>query len=201
MKQFAQRHRTIYRRLSVDDDAVKQILSFQDLENGWHFGSGEPPSIKEISSAILFVSLLRAAGAEVVETFPDPEGGILVAGYLRNENSIEIFCRGDSTFESWICSDDGEDVSHLDLSIDEAIQTIEEYSWRPQLSFGYCTQSISAPTNLDITVLRLKTHQREGYPLLTRTALQRQAGPSVDISANSILWASQENRQYFGESL
>ena len=201
MQQLAQKHRTICRRNSVDDDAVRQIFSFQDLENGWHFGSGSPPSIREISSAVSFVSLLRAAGAEVVEAFPDPEGGILVAGYGENDKSIEILCRGDGTFESWICSEDGKDVSYLELSIDEAIQTIEENSWRPQLSFGYYTQSISALTNLNTPVLRLGTHREEEYPSLTRAALQQQAVPSVDILPNSILWALQENRRYSGESL
>jgi hypothetical protein len=72
-----------------DDRTTAKIKSFRELEPGWHYHEGGPPSAATVARAIYLHRLMRLLGFAETDAFPGTEGEILLAAYL-GDHCVEI---------------------------------------------------------------------------------------------------------------
>lgn len=80
---------------SSPDPIETKIEGFANLESGWHFGEGHPPSIKIINTAKKIYRIGKYMGLKS-NTFPSIDKGITIVFYGSNNHSIEISIENDN---------------------------------------------------------------------------------------------------------
>ena len=78
---------------------AKQIRSFAYLPYGWHFGEGRGATPEALSAALEIDGLL-VDRVEEIEVFPAVDGGVLVSGYLDEQN-LELTCAPSGRMDLW----------------------------------------------------------------------------------------------------
>lgn len=73
----------------IDDQIEKKINQLAELEVGWHFGEGKPPSKQVIQKALELYKIGRNFMLEA-DIFPAIDGGIVIVFYGTKEYSVEI---------------------------------------------------------------------------------------------------------------
>lgn len=96
---------TIVRYIGEVTEITKRILELRNLPNGWHYGSGEAASQSATETAIEVSRLLRSAGAQKINVFPDVDGRVLLNADIENTYH-EFICESTSCIEH--IPDDGE---------------------------------------------------------------------------------------------
>ncbi|MCY4051933.1 MAG: hypothetical protein OXF60_10645 [Gammaproteobacteria bacterium] len=184
----------------MTDTIKKQIVSFIDLQDGWHFGEGVGASDTAVKAAHDVYDLMIKNGAEEIEAFPAIDGGILISGYFDNE-SLDVSCRPDGTMEI------DHEVNNVlknekqGLRLNNVRTYLEKLNWNKKKSlFGYYIPGISAGESNDIQVRlsNLPAMVLESPPLAPNVLLkvtETNANISMNITEESLLTPT-----YFGES-
>lgn len=71
------------------DSTKARILSFQSLEDGWHYGKGRGADKQAVQDAAELHQSLVWAGFDDTNAFPGAEGEILITAY-RGEETFEF---------------------------------------------------------------------------------------------------------------
>jgi hypothetical protein len=80
------------------EEAIKKILSFLSLPDGWCYGNGVAPAPTIAISAIAIYSFLKMAEVSSTDAFPGEDGRVLVTGY-SGDYTIEVYCETSGTFK------------------------------------------------------------------------------------------------------
>ncbi len=70
-------------------DVLNKIIGFKDLNHGWHFGEGSPPTDNIILKAVTLNSDIYQAGCVENDAFPGIDGEIQLTGY-RGQTYLEL---------------------------------------------------------------------------------------------------------------
>ena len=62
-----------------------KLISFAELENGWHYGEGVPAKPEVIASALAILDKLSSVGIERVNAFPGIAGEARVTAYIEDD--------------------------------------------------------------------------------------------------------------------
>ena len=103
---------------------------FTAMPAGWHFGQGIAPSSNAAQLAIYLIAQFEHSGAEVIEAFPEADGGILISAY-DGDSTVDALLRFDKRIE-W---DDRKSDDPKFLTFDEALNLIWSLDW-PKKSSG-----------------------------------------------------------------
>jgi len=75
----------------------QKLVSFTQLETGWHYGRGAPISELMLSRAFAAYLELMLVGFSQTDAFPCPDGDVLVTGY-RRDHYVGVTVHQDATF-------------------------------------------------------------------------------------------------------
>ena len=103
--------------LSASDKDVsetgKKIQSFAELEKGWHFGEGLPPTDTSIKKALELDGLAQESGFTNTDAFPGPNGELRYCVYdgadyyeftFEDDGSLTMVIEKDETEVECVCS-------------------------------------------------------------------------------------------------
>jgi hypothetical protein len=124
----------------VGDPVVRSILSFRNLESGWHFGQGKPATSSAIGIALELQRTLREMGAEQIEAFPRIDGGIVVSS-IKGGDVVDVTCNPDGSLGLYIERNDAELVD-LDSTDRYTLHSLVRFlNWREKAQSGYFIRS------------------------------------------------------------
>lgn len=73
-----------------------KIENFENMEDGWYFGMGHPPSRKVVEAALSYLRTVLSYGFSETDAFPGADGEIMVTAYF-GDHCIEITVDSDMT--------------------------------------------------------------------------------------------------------
>ena len=79
------------------NETAKKIQSFRNLPEGWHYGSGHPPTSEMMAKAIAYENFYQLLGFVKTGAFPGVDGEIMVTAY-HGEHCLELTIELDGTF-------------------------------------------------------------------------------------------------------
>ncbi len=178
--------------------SVERVIeSFLDLPEGWHYGRGQSATQRACEDALKIARLFRNKGANIIEAFPDVDGGILVCG-LHASDDVEVLCRADNQFFDMF-HENNDVVIHDVVSV--SLQDVEQYvaglSWK---SYDYYIQNISGKAKTALQVWPSRNPVMGEFRLFVPPALKKKAKPNVGTSVPTILKELREIHQFFGGS-
>lgn len=144
----------------------EKILSFGELEKGWHFGEGSSPSDSSIKKALELDGLAQELGFTNTDAFPGPNGELRYCVY-EGANYYEFTFEIDGSVTAVIENDENE--IECASSLEKARSILKQFSiWNISDSFigdiGTSKERISK-------VWPFRTHPRaDQFPLLTESA-------------------------------
>ena len=133
-----------------DNRVARQILSFRDLPEGWHYREGRGATERAIVAALKINSLFGEYGATTVEAFPEIDGGILVSGY-HSDHTLDVLCTEAGRIA--LVHEIGDEVHYEkdEVEIEGFVQYLRRLSWRAKefprgllKSSDFCIQDITA---------------------------------------------------------
>ena len=178
-----------------------RIRSFARFPDGWHYGSGVAATEAAVAMALEVDSLFVQWGAQVIEAFPDIDGGALVSGYYGKQ-TLDVLCKASGEIAMTYEPDDDTVEDERRVSRDEVEQFLRGLEWKPESSFD-CYITSSSASILDAsraTPSRNHPGRWEGFRSLTCNALSN----SVEVSAHMSEATTQvllDHRSYFGGSI
>jgi len=185
-------------------DAIRrEIHSFENLPDGWHFGEGVGAVEAAVKAALDVHSLMIENGIETIKAFPEIDGGIMVSGYLKEESLevLDVSCRPDGEMEM------DHEVDNVDvfgdtkrgLNLNDVEKYLEKLNWRKNGLYEYCIRDISVKIEKDLQVRLFVLPVVVGeFQSLASAVPVKPATASAVISKNSIK-ISRGNLSYFGE--
>lgn len=103
-------------------DIKKQLLSFAELPQGWHYGSGGPIPHERIALALSWNEWLTENGWDDTFAFPGENKEILLSS-LQDSTCLDIVLESDDTFTVIYEQKDMEDIYIDELSEEDAKTT------------------------------------------------------------------------------
>ena len=98
---------------------IAKLLSFLDLPDGWHYGSGSPPDSVRVQNAVGIIDLFASHGLVKTDAFPGIDGEVRITAY-HNTSYLEVTLELDGTV-CLVLEADGAEVIYKDrLSLWEA---------------------------------------------------------------------------------
>jgi len=176
----------------------KKLNSFLALPDGWHFGEGRPPSFGLVGTAAWIAQKAEEAGAEDIEVFPDPEGGILMSAY-RGEDVLEVLCASDGTFQLSFERPVAEELYEEGLSLMDVENKIGALEWPKLNSSDFFIQSTIASERSDIKALRFREVVTKGYLLSEPVASPDQVDQFASTYETIMMPDHPEIRRYSGD--
>jgi hypothetical protein len=172
--------------VSVLADAIaSEILSFRSLPKGWCYGYGKPANDVSIVSSLQLLSLLRDLKYERIETFPDPDGSVLISAFCA-EVSIEVSCRPTKLFDITVEKPGMPEENFNDVAEGSTFSKVRELSCTNQRkSYGYFTLDFTAWNVSDLRAQHLKTGMA-GFQSLILPASRLPGEIFAPISQHSI---------------
>jgi hypothetical protein len=184
------------------DDRISQtaqkIASFRNLEVGWHYGGGVPPTDETIHKALILNREAAFAGFSKTNAFPGIDGEIQITAYHQSiylELTIEV--DGIVTF---VYEQDDNEIAYEKLTFDEARARLRKFRGLTWALYGLSTSGSTTPIRsasqalpLDLQVTGAESR------LLIQTASYEPAEISASISRDSTEM-SPELLQYSGTS-
>lgn len=192
-------NRSIFSRVAESDRTIRAILSYLELQPGWHYGEGDSAKAGAVLHALLVVSLLRRAGVETFETFPLVDGGVMVSAY-RGGEFVDVTCHATGSFAVLHEKDDIEIFDRADLTFRQVASYVEGLQWQSRNFFASYIQCTSAPNSDASRVSHSRTPQAVAFPLLMQTAPKQLVATNAATSGASTAQEWLESRQFFGAS-
>jgi hypothetical protein len=158
----------LFSLVSVSEKAEKDIISFQTLPFGWHFGRGRPASSDAVAEALRMRGLLLQLGAKKIEAFPRTSGEIVVSA-LNGPDTVDVTCSGNGSYDLFIERDDATVVDEKRVSLRKLAEMVRFLGWREAVSSGYFTRDTTLGRGVDLTV-QLYRNLPTVFPSLTRPA-------------------------------
>lgn len=177
-------------------EAVKRLFSFLRFADGWHFGSGAAPTALAIHHALAIMAEMRRLGANAVEVFPDPAGGVMVAGHGK-DSCIEVLSGPEGECDFVKEDENEEDIWLEGLSFGEAVEMVRLHGWKGS-SFDYYRPSTTVEKNVALIDWLFKTRPVAGFPSSIRNAQSAGTG-YVTMSSGTIANRFLVTRQSFGD--
>lgn len=150
---------------------VEKIRDFKNLEEGWHYGEGQPFKDSILDNAISIIQEAFNAAFYITDAFPGLSGEVMCTIY-HGEHYLEFTIEPDSyiTFsrekgDKEICYQEG-------LSLKDAKKTIREFRkeiWNTYESSTQNTITTHGSVDSSVWLLRIREPHRE-YPSLTSAA-------------------------------
>jgi hypothetical protein len=81
---------------SMPNPVALKIISFLNLQRGWHYGDGEPSPHRIVSTALTWDSYLRSLGLNDIDAFSGDSGEILLSA-MQGHHSIDVILEIDDT--------------------------------------------------------------------------------------------------------
>jgi len=135
---------------------IEKARSFSELERGWHFGEGVPPSQECIEQAVRFLGYAEQSGITRANAFPGISGQVEVTFY-NADNMLEITIETDGSIT--IAEDSGREQVYFaeNRSRFDAYQKIEEFSPNVWLSSDLFIVNITTPNVSGVFQAKLLT--------------------------------------------
>ena len=189
----------VFRHAEENTDIEDEILSFERLPNGWHYGEGRSATKRAIELALEVNLFFAKHSARAVEVFPDVSGGILISGYYENE-TLEVFCTQDGQINMLHEGNDEDVVYEREgVSLDILNTYMEGLLWTSTKSYGFSIRGISVEKRSVSKVWPSKILQMVVYQSSIHNVLKNLAALNVNIYSNSIIPIPQEILSYSGE--
>jgi hypothetical protein len=167
---------------SAKDEIESEIEELLDLQAGWHFGEGVPPSNKTIVFAKDVYRSCKHLGLKT-KVFPSPNGGVVIVFYGKGNHCVEISVDENNamtvSYEIGYGFEFTESFYKENATLNDAKQQCkkliilknqnlsESFTQGYLIHYGEGSQAI-------VSKIRPAT---EGFPLLTYTALDRLIAP------------------------
>lgn len=158
--------------LGVGDPAVRSILSFRQLEVGWHFGKGKAATEDAVNIALELQRTLREMGAEQIEAFPRIDGGIVVSA-MKADDVVDVICNPDGSLGLYIERNDVELVDLVSTNTYTLQSLVRFLSWREKTQFG-CSIRSTTRTQKGASIVLSFNLPKTAYPSST-TVVPRDA--------------------------
>lgn len=162
------------------ESALANLLSFSDLPEGWHYGTGRAPTTAVIRRSVLVMKEMHTSGATTIEVFPHASDGVLVVGY-NGDDSMEVFCGLDEKHDFVLEVNDRECFSVEGVSFYEALAQIRRHRW-PENSCTLCIPSTTAEQKGGTLALPSACHRTGASRSSIGPASELHGVPSANIS-------------------
>jgi len=178
---------------------AEKIAGFEELPEGWHYGSGSRPSHKTIQKALEINAELDASGFSKTNAFPGIEGEIQTTAY-HGSLYLEFTIGPDGKITYAFEYNNNEIKYRSGLELDESIEIIRSFRgllWVFSASFIKSTttpiKEISRALPLNLRVMEVE------YQQLMKNVFPKAESASAITLVNSTktFWAS---RPSFGKS-
>ena len=189
--------REAYKFVSVNYAILREIHSFKELPEGWHYGEGNPATQHAISMVVRVYVAFVLKGITRIEVFPGIDGGILLSGY-HEEETIEVLCgaRGEINLLHEVRNEVVHDEDYA--SADELDEYVRELPWDLRKSSDLFTRDTLVGRSEGLQVWDSANRQTEGaFQRWMQVVPGRRAVLNADISGSITGLNYPENRQYF----
>ena len=132
--------------LAPDDhigQTAQKIASFRNLQVGWHYGSGVPPTDDTINKALILNSEAALAGFKKTNAFPGIDGEIQVTAY-HHSTYLELTIEIDGTV-TFVYEHDDNEIAYEKLTFDEARTRLRKFRGLTWALYGLSTSGSSTP--------------------------------------------------------
>ena len=174
--------------MKIDNDkqnpTIVKVKNFLRLEQGWHFGEGNPPTIEctKKASRIVERAIMLLFGVDV---FPGIDGEIMVTIYYKN-HYLEFIVETDETVTFIHEQDDIEIDSKENLHFSSALKKLNDFGEVIWNMSELSTLSTMIPEKKNLKVSPLGTLQTEAFRLFQTSASQPWEITLVNTSINTI---------------
>lgn len=145
-----------------------RILSFADLEAGWHYGGGIPIEHGVIIRALELLEDMISMGSRKFEEFPGCDGSIILATYYRDREA-NITVRQDGLYNFLLEENDIVQMEQDAISKNRVLAYMRFFEWKDPSPSVYSTRSTTRSKRVALTVpqysLRTTVHQSSMKPV------------------------------------
>jgi hypothetical protein len=170
--------------LSVQHPTLQKIREFQSLDDGWHFGKGNPPDSKTVHHAM---SLATRAIISTFDTdaFPGIDGEIMVTVYHK-QHYLEFTIESDMTV-TFVHQVNDNDVEYQEgLTFNDSLRLLDNFSENIWNTSGLSTRNIMIPEKESSKALHSKIHHLAEYLSYRKIVLMKHQGMFAHIFSSSI---------------
>jgi len=166
------------------DNTEKKIRNFTNMNSGWHFGEGIPPSKKIVDFALKINKAFTNEGFPETDAFLGVGGQIQVNGYWNN-HFIEVICELDM-FTFSLGKNKIIEIYEDNLDINYILTKIKEWGQKWG-SLEYFTKPTLIADLNDSRVYRFVAEVPKVFQSFTANALSPQEEVYVNISGSTTL--------------
>ncbi len=162
-----------------------KITSFKQLQAGWHFGSGVPPTEEAIAKALVLNAEAEKVGFIKTNAFAGIDGEIRVTAY-HGPIYLELTIEPDGLI-TYVYELDNQEIAYEEnLSFEGALAKLHAFWGALWVSSGLSTETTTTQTNSDSKVLLSgRPVTAAAYPSLTKSVFYKPARVFASISRDS----------------
>lgn len=183
----------------------KLIKTFADIQKlmrlpvGWDYGRGGPISRQAALGCMSVAQMLYRVGATDFDVVPGQDGAVTIFGYRSGEESVEIQCFKNGTFDFMHERGDHADAIIECPTISDLARNLEACGWRSPRFYDSCTRSGMSTASYDSPEILSVIPKKAVYRYLAMTVSKNRVSTSAPISKSSTTREYVVNRQYSGE--
>ncbi len=182
----------------VSDKVVRDILSFRDLPQCWHYGEGVPAEQIIVVKALKMREILLKEGAEKFEAFPCVDGSIVISAFAQNYQ-VDVTVSANAYYDVYIEENDTQILDCERVEITKIVDVVRELKWTDHSPSGYFTQNISPIKEVVSTAPPYRRQMME-LPLSTKSVPSGARSQSVNMWSHSTHRTSRGIHQFSSES-
>jgi hypothetical protein len=136
---------------------LRKVLSFRDLQHGWHYGEGGPIAMPVLGQALELYYMASKCNMET-DAFPGVNGEVQICCYQDSE-TLEITIEEHDRI-TFVLEREGEEVEHIEnLTLKQALEKITKHGQNQCGLLGLSIPNIMQSTREGSAAWHLGTRQ------------------------------------------